>query len=187
MTSTPTGGDDWVSPPEISDDAVREETGKGWNDWRQLINESTVAGEDHTAIATFVRDTFGVDEWWAQTITVGYERITGRRLPYQRPDGTFTASKSATVAVGADRLRSMLLDDGARAALFGRTPTELLSDPSAKAIRIAVGPGTATVGLTEGSDGRTKVTIEHAKLAEFGQVEEWKAFWAGWLASLTDS
>lgn len=174
----------WVSEPETADAAVVEATGKGYDEWCDLIDRMDGDKTDHTAVAAHLVGDLGVDPWWAQAITVGYERIVGLRLPFQRPDGTFTASKSKTVARLADDLRSRLLDDAARAELFPGQQTTLRSKPSAKTIRIAIGPGVAVIGVDEQSDGRAIVAIQHEKLPTFESVDEWKSYWAVWLDRL---
>lgn len=180
------GGRPWVSEPENDDAAVRAATGRGWDEWCDLIDAWPGHDDGHTAIATHLREDLGVDGWWAQAVTVGYERITGRRLPHQMADGTFTAGRSRTVGVDADLLRSLLLDEDGRAALFGGLPTELRSRPTAKAIRFALGPGVALVDLQPKADGRTRVSVAHERLPEAGDVGHWKAFWGDWLEALDE-
>lgn len=124
---------------------------------------------------------------WSQTITVGFERITGTRLPYQRPDGTFTASKSRVVAVDADWLRSLLTNDGDLADLFPGQRPELVSKPGSKAVRVRIGPGVAMIGLGARPDGRTKVTVGHEELPGFEDVGPWKTYWAQWLDVVSSS
>ncbi len=174
----------WVSEPEMSDDAIRENTGRGWDDWCDLIDAWPNHVDGHTAIATHVREELGLDGWWSQGVTVGYERITGLRLPHQRPGGTFTADKSKTIAIDADRLRAMLLDDDDRDDLFGGEETELRSKPASKVLRIRIGPGVALIATEPKPDGRTKVTIAHERLPRLDDVAEWKFFWNEWLDAL---
>lgn len=174
----------WASEPEMGDDAVRERTGRGWEEWCDVIDAWPDNNGDHTAIARYLRDEHEVDAWWSQTVTGGYERITGLRLPGQMPDGTFTANKSATITIDAGWLRSALLDDEARGDLFPGVATVLRSRPSAKSLRVEVGPGVAGFGLEDRGDGRTTVTIQHSKLSAFEDIEEWKFYWADWLDAL---
>lgn len=42
--------------------------------------------------------------WWAQSITVAYEQYIGRRIPGQRPDGTFQTSVSKTTKLAMQAL-----------------------------------------------------------------------------------
>ncbi|WP_373046930.1 hypothetical protein [Vulgatibacter sp.] len=181
--ATRTSGRKWAAQPEMSDEAVRAATGRGWDAWCDLIDAWPGRGAGHGAIAAFLQDEQGVEGWWAQTVTVGYERITGLRLPWQRPDGTFEANLSRTITVDAAALRERLLDPTARAALFPDVQTELRSRPTSKNVRLAIGPGTAELAIQPVAGGRVKVTVQHAKLPSAEAVQEWKAFWAAWLAA----
>ncbi|MGH9890772.1 MAG: hypothetical protein ACREA0_02055, partial [bacterium] len=102
-------GRKWIAEPEMSEETIRANTGRGWDEWTDLLDSWSATTKGHTAIATHVRESYGVDGWWAQSVTVGYERIKGLRLRYQGPDGTFTANKSKTVKVDPKALRRMLL------------------------------------------------------------------------------
>jgi len=177
----------WVAEPDMSDDSLRAATGRGWDEWCDIIDAWPGNRDGHTAIATYVRDELGVDGWWAQTVTVGYERITGLRLPYQQPDGTFSAGKSRTVAAAAADLKAMLIDATDRADLFPGFETELRSRPASKVVRIAIGPGTAQIALDALPDGRTKVSVVHDKLPSFDEVEQWKIYWSEWLEAIDES
>ncbi len=171
----------WKSEPEVRDEAVQAATGRGWEDWCDFIEAWPGHSDGHTAIAAYLLSTGEVDAWWAQSVTGGYERIVGLRLPHQRPDGTFTGGKSRIVDVDRVQLRALLLDDDARRSLFPGHNTELCSRPTSKVIRIRIGPGVAHISLTEASDERSRVSIDHRQLPSVEAVEEWKFFWAEWL------
>ena len=175
----------WVSEPELSDDSVREATGRGWDEWCDLLDAWPGHDDGHTAIATHVRDDLGVDGWWAQTVTVGYERITGRRLPYQRSDGTFSANRSRTVSIDAAELRAALLDEDARSELFPGLATELRSRPSSKGVRIGIGTGIALFDLDALHDGRLRLSIAHERLDSPEECGWWQDYWSAWLDALS--
>ncbi len=184
----------WISQPETSDDAVTAATGRGWDQWIDVIERWDGDGDDHAAVASYLEAEQGLDGWWSQTVTVGFERITGRRLPHQRADGTFAVSKSATVDVAADRLRAMLLDDTDRADLFPGQATQRRSRPTSKTVRIAFVTGVAAIGLVTVEEGggatdqaRTRVTVQHEKLPDPGAVEHWRGYWAQWLEAIVES
>ena len=187
IDQTDTGGRRWVSEPEVSDDAVQSKTGRGWNEWCDLIEAWPGRQDGHTAIASYLRDDLGVDPWWAQTVTVGYERITGLRLPHQRPDGTFVADKSKTVTIDAAELRRMLLDSEDRRDLFPGHETALRSSPESKSIRISLGPGVASISVEPKGEDRSRVAVSHERLPTFDDVAEWKFYWAEWLEALDGS
>ncbi|MGH8929046.1 MAG: hypothetical protein ACRDWH_11885, partial [Acidimicrobiia bacterium] len=123
------------------------------DEWCDLLDGWSGHTQGHTAIAIYLQDVHGVDGWWAQAVTVGYERITGLRLQYQQPDGTYTANKTRTVSADPKALRALLLDDTDRADLFPGIETELRSRPVSKVIRIGIGGGVAQIGVrTSGRD-----------------------------------
>lgn len=177
----------WAAQPELSDHAVRDATGRGWDEWCDLLDAWPGNDGGHAAIVAHVQEAHGVDGWWAQTVAVGYERITGRRLPYQRADGRFAAAKTRTITTDAGLLRAMLLDERERATLFPGLDTELRSRPASKNVRLAIGPGTAEIAMAPRPDGRVRVSVAHERLPSPADVEPWKAFWADWLEALHDA
>lgn len=180
----------WVSEPETSDAALVEATGKTHDEWADIIDARWGDDFDHAAVARHLEEEFDeINGWWAQTITVGYERITGRRLPYQRADGTFSCSKSRTVAVEPEIVRKLLLSDEHRADLFPGQATELRSKPTTKALRIAIGPkdAVAIFGIDDLGDGRSKISVQHERLPTYESVDEWKFYWSDWFDAIADS
>lgn len=177
----------WVAEPEVGDDTVREATGRGWEEWCDLIDAWPGNARGHTAIAAWLVDEVGVEGWWAQTVTLGYERITGRRLPYQQPDGTFNVNKTRTVAVDAELLRKTLLDGQHRGDLFPDQETELRSRPTSKVVRLGIGPGVAQIALEPKNDGRTTVSVAHEKLPTSEAVDQWRFYWTEWLEALDEA
>ncbi len=176
----------WASEPDHSDEVIRERTGRGWDEWRELIDSWPGHSEGHAAIAAWLQKQHQIDGWWAQSITVGWERITGRRQRGQMADGTFTANKSAAVTTDPQTLREMLVNDAGREVLFPQMSTELRSRPTSKNVRLRLEEGVAEIAITPKADGRSTVTIAHTKLASSHHVAHWKAFWSDWLAVLDE-
>lgn len=181
---------EWASEPEMSDAALVEATGRTHDEWADIIDARWGDDFEHAAVARGLEDEFDeVNGWWAQTITVGYERITGRRLPYQRADGTFSCSKSRTVPIDADVLRKLLLSDEHRADLFPDQSAELRSKPNTKALRIAIGPhdAVAIFGISDLGDGRSTIAVQHERLPSFDSVEEWRHYWSEWFDAIAEA
>lgn len=174
----------WASEPEHGDDAIRAATGRGWDDWCELIEAWPGHVDGHTAIAAHVHETSEITHWWSQAVTVGYERIAGIRVPYQRSDGTFAANRSRTITVDVQELRALLLDPEARVDLFPGYDTTLRSKPATKALRIGIGPGVAIFDLQALSGGRGKVAVSHEQLRSVEEVEQWRHWWAEWLDAI---
>ncbi len=177
----------WVAEPEVGDPAVREATGRGWDEWREVIDRWPGHTDGHAAVARYLTEEHGVEGWWAQSVTVGWERITGRRLPQQRLDGTFSANRSRTLAADPVRLRELLLDEAGRAALFPGLQPELRSRPTSKNVRVGLDVGSAEIALAPRDDGRVAVTIQHERLGSPEEVTAWKAYWGAWLEALDEA
>src|SRR5215217_4805821 len=99
--------------PPVAEERVVEVTGRGWQAWFGVLDGWGAASHSHTEIARWLREEHGVDGWYSQSITVGYERARGLRAPGQRPDG-FAAGASRTIAVPVERLFEAFADDGLR-------------------------------------------------------------------------
>lgn len=190
--STPAAGRTWVSDPEMDDDAITAATGRGWDAWCDAVDASGIDTRDHGAIASFVFEHAAevgppLTHWWSQAVAVGYERIAGLRLPNQRADGTFTASRSRTLPVTPETVRELLLDDDARADLFPGLDAELRSKPTTKVLRYAVEGGVVLFTVDPAGEGRARVTVTHERLPGVEDLGRWKAYWGEWLEALVDA
>ncbi|MBW3664998.1 MAG: DUF4287 domain-containing protein [Actinobacteria bacterium] len=174
----------WVAEPEQTDEVIRDRTGRGWDEWRELIDAWPGHDEGHGAVAAWLQAEHDVDGWWAQAVTLGWERITGRRLRHQMVDGTFTANRSATITVEVDSLRELLLDADGRELLFPGIDVELRSRPTSKNVRLGLGDGIVQIAIVPRDDDRATVHVAHEKLPTADEVTLWKEFWGDWLAAL---
>jgi len=174
----------WVAEPEHTEETIRTNTGRGWEEWTQVLDAWSADTKGHTAIAAHLREDYEVDGWWSQAVTLGYERIKGLRLKYQGLDGTFTANKSKTTRANATILRKMLVSEKDRKDLFPGFETELRSRADANTLRIGIGKGVALIYIEPLADGRAKVAIAHEKLESTEDVELWKKYWSEWLRAI---
>lgn len=173
-----------AAPPEHSDAVILDNTGHSWQYWCEQIDTWPGHDQGHSAVAAWLEQEHEVPGWWAQAITVGWERLTGRRLPHQMADGTFTANRSATITADAVVLAALLRDEDGRALLFPGLAPQLRSRVTSKNVRIDLTTGVAELAITAKDDGRTTITIQHGKLPAFVDVAHWRAFWGEWLAAL---
>ena len=177
----------WLSVPEVDDESVRAGTGRDWNEWCELLDAWPGHNDGHAAIAKHVQESYEIGPWWAQTVTVGYERITGLRQPYQQSDGTFSISRSRKLAINPATVREALLDDRARSELFPGQATQMVSKPSAKTIRIGIGfgPGVAGISVQPSEDDTTRISVEHKRLPDAADAPKWQEYWSTWLDGLS--
>ncbi len=177
----------WAAEPEMPDAKVREATGRGWEDWCQVIEAYDGRQEGHARIARHLIDEYGMNPWWAQGVTIGYERITGLRVLHQMTDGSFAASKSKTLDIDVSALRAMLIDDEARRDLIIGYDTVLRSKPTSKSLRIGFDEGSALFSFDPATNGRTRITVTQGDLSSTEAADRWRFYWTDWLDALAAS
>ncbi|MCO8277981.1 hypothetical protein M1L60_46155 [Actinoplanes sp. TRM 88003] len=88
---------------------VERATKRSWDEWLAFMDGIGAKDLDHKQIALKVYyelEGAGVEPlgWWTQAVTVAYEQFIGRRIPGQRPDGTFQMSVSKATGLGMQEL-----------------------------------------------------------------------------------
>ena len=172
-----------------SDERIRDRTGRGWEEWFDLLDEWGALERPHREIARWVAEQQGIHPlaWNAQAVTAGYERIRRLRAPGEGVNG-FTATASRTVSVPVERLYEAFVDEPARARWL---PDGELSERTAtkpKSARFDWGEGDTRVNVTFIAKGDAKSTaaLQHARLPDAQEAERMKAFWRNGVAALKD-
>ena len=155
-----------------SDDKIRERTGCGWEEWFDLLDEWGAADLKHRDIARRVAAELGLDPlaWNAQAITASYERTRGLRVAGQREDG-FTITVQRTFPLTAEQLYD-------RFHAVAPDPLRERTATRPKRARFDWGDDGSRVHVTVDDRGaKSRVTVEHARLADASAAERMKAFW----------
>lgn len=190
LNSEPSPANDVSGQPPHSDQAIQDGTGRSWDQWVAAIDAGPGREATHTHIAAWVEANSDVGPWWAQGVTVGYERLTGRRLPGQMPDGTFSVSRSRTFATSEAAFRERFEGDPSRADLSPDIVAIRVSKPGVKAPRYALSDKAAGAELgalqlsVNATGAKTRLTVTHTRLPHFDAAEAWKSFWSAWLDQL---
>jgi len=169
-----------VADPGMTEAAITAGSGAGWDHWFRLLDGWGASERSHTEIARFVRDEQGVNGWWAQAVTVGYERARGLRAMHQTTRG-FEVSVSKTVAARPAAAWDAFLEPGQRrrwleAGALGRRRT---AGSIGRSTSFA-GPGDGTrvaVAIDPRGDDRVTVTVTHEGLADAEDVATRRAAW----------
>ncbi len=174
-----------VAEPGVSDAAVRRATGRGWDEWFALLDAWNSTAHNHTEIARHVHETYGVDGWWAQSVTVGYERARGMRALHERPDG-FSMNASKTYPVPVERLFSAFVEQDERERWLEGVELRPRTSQPHKSARFDVLPGETRLAITFIAKGSEKATaqLQQERLAHAEDVARWKAVWKEQLARL---
>jgi hypothetical protein len=162
-----------------SDEVIRRRTGRGWEDWFDMLDEWGAIERPHKEIATWLREDRGVPGWDAQSITVSYERARGLRAVGEKADG-FSITASKTVAVPVERLYDAFVDESLRARwLTDAEPMQERTATRPRNARFDFGDGRTRVivGFESKGEAKSTVSLEHARLADAEEAERMKAFW----------
>lgn len=174
-----------VAEPEVSDASVLAATGRDWDAWFRILDDADLMTKGHTAIAAWLVTERRVDGWWAQMVTVGYERARGLRSVNQRPDGYYV-SVSKTVAAAAATAFACVTDPAQQASWVEPGMLRLRASTAPRSARFDFkdGPTRVAAFIVAKGSGRSTVTIEHSRLAVADDVESTRSFWRERLGAL---
>ena len=174
-----------VAEPGVSDAAIQRATGKSWDEWFALLDAWHGTTHNHTEIARHVYETYGIDGWWAQSVTVGYERARGMRALHERPDG-FSGNASKTFPVSVERLFAAFVEPDERERWLEDIELRNRTSQPNKSARFDVLPGDGRLAVTFVARGPDKsaAQLQQERLTDADDVARWKALWKEQLAGL---
>lgn len=177
-----------VNDAGLSDDAVKAATGKDWPAWRAYLDAKGAAGLSHRDTVQLVHAT-GMSGWWSQMVTVGYERLTGKRAVGQRCDGAYVANASRTVTGNKDEALAKWLSVVCAMVEFDGAVVEdeprMTRSENWRYWRVNLDNGSKVdVVISDKPGGKAVVAIGHEKLADANAVNRAKAFWKPLLAQM---
>jgi hypothetical protein len=162
----------------VSDEVIRRRTGRGWEEWFDLLDDWGAVERPHREIARWLRSEHGIDGWSAQSVTVSYERARALRAVGERPDG-FSVTAQKTVAVPVDRLFAAFVDESLRKRWLPHGGLSERTATKPKSARFDWGDGETRVivGFTAKDRAKSVVALEHERLPDAEEAERMKAFW----------
>jgi uncharacterized protein YndB with AHSA1/START domain len=176
---------DYAALAGQSDATIKAKTGCGWERWVKSLDYAQAYTWPHREIARYVREKYQVPGWWAQSITVGYERIKGLRAVGQRRDGSFEANKSRTFPVPLVRLYRAWHDSRARARWLPEVQLTVRTATRGKYLRIIWPDLTfVAVGFASRGPGKSQVAVQHGNLPDRAAAARLKQYWAERLDAL---
>ncbi|HUA03161.1 MAG TPA: hypothetical protein VMB27_04605 [Solirubrobacteraceae bacterium] len=170
-----------------SDDTIRRRTGRGWEEWFELLDNWGAATRTHREIARWLAEQQRLHPlaWNVQAVTASYERARGLREVGEKDDG-FAITASRTVAVPVESLYDAFVSDEARERWLpdGRLRERTSTRP--KSARFDWDDGDTRVNVTFVSKGEARSTaaLEHRRLVDADEAERMKAYWRERLAAL---
>jgi hypothetical protein len=176
---------DFAALAGMRDDAIAAKTGRTWREWARVLDLEGAAALPHRDIAAFVHEKHHVDGWWAQMVTVGYERIKGLRDRGQRRGGAYEVGKSKTYNVPVKTLFHAWADDATRRRWLDDVETVVRTATAPKSMRLQWPDGTiVAVWFTAKSAAKSAVALAHTKLRDRVASERAKKYWTDHLDAL---
>jgi Domain of unknown function (DUF4287) len=171
----------------VSDEVIRQRTGRGWEEWFDLLDDAGAIALPHREIARWLQSEHGIDGWSSQSVTVSYERARGRRAVGEHADG-FAITAQKTVAVPVERLYDAFVDDSLRARWLPDGELRERTATRPKSARFDWGDGATRVivGFEAKGDAKSIVALEHARLPDADNAERMKAYWRERVATLKE-
>lgn len=174
---------------KLSDDVLREVTGKDWPQWFAVLDAWGATSRNHTEIARHVREDHGVDGWYAQSVAVGYEQERGLREVGQSSTGEWRTSGSKTIAASPAKVIEAFADEAVRRRWLPDADLTLRTHRPAKSVTADFKDAEGTtsrisVTLTVKAPEKTVVGVGHEKLRDAAEVAAYKVFWRERLAEL---
>ena len=175
---------DYAAIGGMSDDAVRKKTGRDWRGWVRVLDLAGATSKPHKEIAKLLHEEHAVSPWWAQMVTVGYERIRGLRDKGQRRGAGYDVNKSKTYPVPLAKLYAAF---GARKrkAWLGDAEVTVKKATRGKSMRLTWSDGCPVeVYFWEKGAAKSQVQLQHRQLPDKKAADRVRAFWTERLAEL---
>jgi hypothetical protein len=170
--------------PRFSDEKVEAATGRVWRDWFDLLDDWGAVEREHPKIAAWLQAEHGVAGWWAQSITVEYEKARGLRPVGGSRDGSFSVNASKTVAVPVEQLFEAWSDPQQRARWLAHELRERTSSPPRNARYDWDDGSRVIVGFEALAESKSRVALSHERLPDEHEAARLKALWRERLAAL---
>jgi hypothetical protein len=171
------------APRPVSEEAVRNGTGRGLNEWFAILDAAGAVSWKHRDIARWVAAQHGISGWWAQGVTVGFERARGLRAQHERPS-SFSLSVTKTINVPTERLHAAFADTRERKAWLDRA-VGVSSGTPPRTINLAWDDGSrVAVRFESRGSAKSQVALQQNPLPDAAAVEELRAWWRARLGEL---
>ena len=176
---------DYAALAGMSDASIKAKTGCNWERWVKSLDHHGAANKSHREIVSMVAKTWKVDGWWAQTVTVGYERIKGLRARGQRRDGSYEATKSRTFDVPVTTLFDAWADKSVRDRWLRDNDVKVRTATAPKSIRLGLADGSIlAVGFLPKGKTKSAVAVTQNKLPDKETANRLKQYWTEQLEAL---
>lgn len=167
----------------ISDKVLKEKTGKGWEEWINILDKDKAIEMNHKEMATHLCNKYKVDSWYAQTISNGYEKEKGLRVKHEKATGDFEISKTKVFNIEHSKLFD-LVKNLIEKDFFGHVEITTLNEN--KNIRLKGSDKNSFSFDFYNKENKTQLVIQQFKIKDSNEAEEMKKFWSNKLKELEE-
>src|SRR5262249_50214960 len=146
----------------MSDEALKKATGCNWERWVNALDGAKAFQMSHRDIAEYIAKKYKTSGWWAQMVTVGYERIHGLREVGQKRSGDYEISKSKTIAVPLQNIYAAFSSPRSRARWLAGVKLTVRGATPQKRMRLRWGDDTRVeIGFATRGKAKSQVAVQH--------------------------
>jgi hypothetical protein len=168
-----------------SDEAVKAKTGKVWAEWFRILDKVGAKKLSHKEIWSLLSSKHKVPVWWAQMVAVGYEHERGMRAKFQNCAGDFSANSSRTFGAPVPSIYDAWTDEKLRHRWLPDAKIEITTATPGKSIRAKWdGDTRLSVYFYGAGSGKTRIAVDHMKLASSKDSVRMKSYWSNALDRL---
>lgn len=170
----------------ISDNTILKVTGLSWIKWTERMGMMGAPKLSHQEIVRLLIATYNVDDWWAQTLTVRYNRANDHKALGQGGDGFYTAAITEDYSGTIDQALDWWQTKINRSTMFGHDDIETSSTTQTGKWRyyraVLTDKSRVLVGIYQKTPSKAEIGLIHERLATeeiaAGQQLFWKSFFS---------
>ena len=168
-------------PTNISDEAVAAKTGRFWDEWFAELDRAGADAWNHKTIARHLGEGYGISFWWAQTVTVAYERARGLRDKHEQPDG-YQIQVERTIQAPVEDAWAAMRDAQKRLAWLPESRgarVKSVRQDTRRYLRLDWPGGTRVLmGVQPKGEGKCSAGVQESRLASANDAAQAKRDWA---------
>ena len=171
----------------MTDEALERGSGRRIADWLRVLDDWGATERKHPEIAKWLVAEHGIGGWWAQSVTVGYERARGMRAVHQTTSG-FTVGANRTIAAPPEAVIAAFTDPEIRDRWLPDSPMGVRRVTDGRGARFdwPEPPSRVVIGLTVKPNGKTAIGLAHEKLPDADAAARLKQLWRERLVALKE-
>jgi hypothetical protein len=170
---------------KISDESVKESTGKVWKEWMSLLNKAGGKRMEHKEMAKLLSRKYKLTPWWSQMVTVQYEQDVKGRKKHESTEG-FQVSKSITLSFPISKIYNTINSPLKRIVWFkdpSITITKSVKDKSIRGKWVDKKTNIEFQFYLKNAN-KTQLVVQHSKIISAEKAEIMKKYWGKQLNNL---